>query len=177
MALSKFHAENESGYGSAVSSLLYSTHTTYLETKQGSYTYRGDAANFHEWAFRTKLKLMGCTCRNYSEVMSKIVDGLRGDTFIIATGIGLEVLGKPPTYRWSSSTAEGYDAEEEVLSWASQSRRQEATAVDAGIFADATDEDIDTEGGGDVLIREMRRSVFPLTQHEATNCFDKVRFC
>ena len=30
---------------------------TYLETKSGSYIYHGDAASFHDWVFRTRLRV------------------------------------------------------------------------------------------------------------------------
>ena len=64
------------GYSAAISSLLHAPTTAYSETKQGSYIYTGDAANFHEWQFRTKLRFMGVKDSSYAEQMSKVVDGL-----------------------------------------------------------------------------------------------------
>ena len=88
------HPKAEHGYSSAVSSVMFSTgRHTLPETRGGSYIYDGAAAEFHEWEFRTRLKLH----RNkdpdrYSEAMSKIIDGLRGNAFIVAQGVGLENL-------------------------------------------------------------------------------------
>ena len=98
MAYSRLHANYDSrGHSSAVSSVLFSTgSTSYLETKQGAYIYHGDAGSFHEWEFRTRLRMQGVKDDQYAEHMSKVVDGLRGDAFVIATQVGLEQLWKPP---------------------------------------------------------------------------------
>ena len=71
----------------------------FQETKSGSYIYYGDAASFHEWEFRTRLRVKGKKEEYYAEAMSKVVDGLRGDAFVIAQQVGLENLwqsGSPP---------------------------------------------------------------------------------
>ena len=82
------------GVSSAVASVLYSRGegSYHAETKSGSYVYHGDAASFHEWEFRTRLrvKASGEEPSRYAEAMSRVVDGLRGDTFIIAKEIGLD---------------------------------------------------------------------------------------
>ena len=63
-------------------------------TKSGSYIYNGGAADFHEWEFRTRLrvKTAGKDPEKYADVMSRVVDGLRGEAFIIAKEVGLERL-------------------------------------------------------------------------------------
>ena len=82
---------------SAVSSVLYNrgdkAHTE--ETKSGSYVYSGDATNYHEWEFRTKLRMKGKNAEQYPEAVSRIMEGLRGDAFIIAQETGLDVLWDP----------------------------------------------------------------------------------
>ena len=46
------------GTSSAVASVLYSRGGDgHAVTKSGSYIYCGDAANYHEWEFRTKLRV------------------------------------------------------------------------------------------------------------------------
>ena len=43
------------------------------------YIYYGDAASFHKWQIRTRLRIAGKTGGQYIEAMSKVCDGLRGD--------------------------------------------------------------------------------------------------
>ena len=90
----RHHPKAEHGYSSAVSSVMFSTgrHEP-PETRGGSYIYEGDASQFHQWEFRTRLKLHRSKDPDrYSEAMSKIVDGLRGDAFSIAQEVGLSNL-------------------------------------------------------------------------------------
>ena len=74
------HPKAEHGYSSAVSSVMFSSGRHELpETRGGSYIYDGDSAKFHEWEFKTRLKLhRSRDSDRYSEAMSRIVDGLRG---------------------------------------------------------------------------------------------------
>ena len=71
------------GTSSAVTSVLHTggMRNNIEVTKAGSYIYRGDASNFHEWEFRTRLRLKaaGDDEGRYAEQMSKVVDGLQGD--------------------------------------------------------------------------------------------------
>jgi hypothetical protein len=67
-------------------------------TKSGSYVYHGEAANYHEWEFRTRLRLRAAgkdDPEKYAEAMSKVVEGLRGDAFIIAKEVGLDRIWCP----------------------------------------------------------------------------------
>ena len=89
------------GQSSAVASVLFSRGGDKHEvTKSGSYIYSGEAANYHEWEFRTRLrvKAAGDTDDKYAEAMSKVVDGLRGDAFIVAKEVGLNKIWDPGEY-------------------------------------------------------------------------------
>ena len=63
-----------------------------FETRTGAYIYYGDAASFHEWEFRTGLRIAGKTGDQYIEAMSKVCDGLRGDAFVAAQEVGFDNL-------------------------------------------------------------------------------------
>ncbi len=78
----------------SVSSVLFSQsmESSYKETKQGTYVYKGDAMNYYEWEFRTKLRVASKTDDQYKDAVSKVVDGLRGDAFVVAQEVGLETL-------------------------------------------------------------------------------------
>ena len=132
------------GTSSAVASVLFTRGGDHTQvTKSGSYIYHGDAATFHEWEFRTRLrvKTAGTDPDRYADAMSKVVDGLRGDAFIIAKEVGLERL-------WFNG---GVPNEEQYH----------------------YDGDWDTtyHAGVDVLIDSIRESVFPLTTYEAKELF------
>ena len=92
--LAQLHAE-PLGTSSAVASVLFTRGGVGPQvTKSGSYIYHGDAAHFHEWEFRTRLrvKAAGSEPDKYADAMSRVVDGLRGESFIIAKEVGLERL-------------------------------------------------------------------------------------
>ena len=79
---------------SAVSSVLYLRDAAgnHAETRSGAYIYYGDATSFHEWEFRTRLRIVGKTGDQYIEAMSKVRDGLRGDAFVAAQEVGFDNL-------------------------------------------------------------------------------------
>ena len=81
---------------SAVASVLYARGigNNIEVAKSGSYIYYGDASNFHEWEFRPRLclKAAGDDANRYAEQMSRVVDGLKGDAFVIAKEVGLDTL-------------------------------------------------------------------------------------
>ena len=79
---------------SAVSSVLYLRDAAgnHAETRTGAYIYYGDAASFHEWEFRTRLRIAGQTGDQYIETMSEVRDGLRGDAFVAAQEVGFDNL-------------------------------------------------------------------------------------
>ena len=78
----------------SISSVLFSASNSveYKETKQGTHLYKGDGIHFYEWEFRTKLRIAGKTGEHYVDAVSKIVDGLRGDAFVVAQEVCLESL-------------------------------------------------------------------------------------
>ena len=81
----------------SVSSVLFSqsNEKDQKETKQGTFVYKGDGLNFYEWEFRTKLRVAGKTGEHFTDAVSKVVDGIRGDAFVVAQEVGLEAL-----YEW-----------------------------------------------------------------------------
>ena len=119
----------------------------YAETKSGSYVFSGDSAVFHEWEFRTKLRVIGQDGRDYKQAMSTVVEGLRGDAFIIAQEVGIDRLMHPgkKTRIWTQREDE------------------------EGEFIDGPD--WETTPGVDLLVNAMKASVFPLTTNEAKEMF------
>ena len=104
--LAQLHAE-PLGTSSAVASVLFTRGGVgHQVTKSGSYIYHGEPADFHEWEFRTELrvKAAGTDPTQYADVMSRVVDGLRGEAFITAKEIGTDRL-------WQPGSAEGDDEE------------------------------------------------------------------
>ena len=85
---------------SAVSSVLYHKNTDSIikETKGGAFIYFGDAHSYHEWEFRTRLRLTVRDPEFYPDAVSKVVEGLRGNAFTVAQEMGFEMLTKPIDY-------------------------------------------------------------------------------
>ena len=88
------HDDHQRGHSSAVSSVLFSTGNHALsETRGGAYIYNGDAATYHDWEFRTRMRMhKSSDPYKYSEAMSRVIDGLRGEAFTAAKQVGLENL-------------------------------------------------------------------------------------
>ena len=85
--------------GSAVASpticsVLYLRDETgnHAETRDGAYIHYGDAASFHEWEFRSKLRIGGKSGDQYIDALSKVCDGLRGDAFVAAQEVVFDNL-------------------------------------------------------------------------------------
>ena len=64
----------------------------HAETRRGAYIDYGDAVSFHEWEFRSHLRIAGKSGDQYIEAMSKVCDGLRGDAFVAAQEVGSDIL-------------------------------------------------------------------------------------
>ena len=64
----------------------------HAETRTGAKIYFGDAASFHEWEFRTRLRIAGKTGDPHIEAMSTVCDGLRGDAIVAAEEVGFDNL-------------------------------------------------------------------------------------
>ena len=78
----------------AVSSVLHLRDAAgnHAETRTGVYIDCGDAASFHEWEFRTRLRITGKSGDQHIDAMSKVCDGLRGDAFVAAQEVGFNTL-------------------------------------------------------------------------------------
>ena len=92
-------ATNPVGASSAVSPVIYprGEGRQTQETKGGSFIYWGDASNYHEWEFRTRLRVSQKKADAYVEAVNKVVEGLRGDAFIVAQEVGLDTLWQEVT--------------------------------------------------------------------------------
>ena len=79
---------------SPVSSVLHlrGAAGNHAETRTGAYIYNGDAASFHEWEFRTRLRTACKSGDQFFEAMSKVCDGLHGDAFVAAQEVGFDNL-------------------------------------------------------------------------------------
>ena len=92
---------------SAVSSVLFARRKSfYQETETGSFVYWGRAGDYHEWEFRTRLRMQGKQGKDYIDEVSRVVDGLRRDAFTTALELGLEELWKGPTDKGKEESAE-----------------------------------------------------------------------
>ena len=95
MAYSRYGTHGR-GHSSAVASVLFSRGSDTCDTtKSGSYIYDGSPSNYHEWEFRTRLRVRAAGTKDeekYAEAMSNVVDGLRGDACIVAKECGLSRL-------------------------------------------------------------------------------------
>ena len=75
-----------------------------IETKSGSYIYDGSVAHFHEWEFRTEMRMTAALASNgngkgdgdnqdkVAAAVNRTVEGLIGDAFDMAMDIGKETL-------------------------------------------------------------------------------------
>ena len=79
---------------SAVSLVLYLRDAAgnHAETRTGAHIYYGDAASFHEWEFRTRLRAMLVKLVIDTLKMSKVCDAVRGDIFVAAQEVGFDNL-------------------------------------------------------------------------------------
>ena len=103
MAVSRFQrgsSENNKGHSSAVASVLFDKggDNRVEITKGGSYVYWGTPGDFYEWEFRTRLraKAAGKDDEKYADMMGKIIEGLRGEAFVVAKELGLDALWNSP---------------------------------------------------------------------------------
>ena len=79
---------------SSVCSVLFQGPNDFQETRAGGYIYRGEAATFHEWEFRIKVRSAAKTGDAYADAAAKIVDALRDDAFVVAQEVGVETVMK-----------------------------------------------------------------------------------
>ena len=63
-------------------------------TKDGIFIFNGQPSDFHEWEFRTLMRVNGTNPDDLPNLASRIIQGLRDDAFLTATDLGIEVLSK-----------------------------------------------------------------------------------
>ena len=81
-----------------ISSLKYVPPQRYkeklTETKSGVFIYAGDAYNFHEWHFRSMARYNGTKTEDRFKLGNEILQGLRGDAYMVAKDMGLTALAQ-----------------------------------------------------------------------------------
>ena len=63
--------------------------TTPRTTKQGAFIYSGEASSFHEWEFRTRLRMLSSAEGKQAEAITHVVEALRGDAFNVSQQVGI----------------------------------------------------------------------------------------
>ena len=76
----------------ALATLSFQHDEWYEGTRDGMPIYNGSASGFHNWIFRTEIKWTAAEKKDQPGVMSKIIEGLRGDAQNIAKDIGVTDL-------------------------------------------------------------------------------------
>jgi hypothetical protein len=107
-----------------------------------------------------RVKAAGDEEGRYAEAMSKVVDGLRGDAFIIAKEVGLEKIWSPGTFAENDDTYE---------CWSNMDERNNLDEEETTYHAPPRGPR--QNAGVDILIEAIRASVFPLTTYEAKELF------
>ena len=181
--LAQTHSEPR-GTSSAVASVLFSRGGDgHQVTKSGSYIYYGDASNFHEWEFRTllRVKAAGRETEKYAEVMSRIIDGLRGEAFIAAKEVGLDRLWHPGGEAEQAESEDSDNTEfvagevagEGEGEVAGEKGKGKFKGKDKGVAPGETETDAPprSKPGVEILIEAIRKQVFPMTTYEAKELF------
>ena len=75
-------------------SLTYQHDTQYEGTRDGIPIYDGSATSFHDWTFRTSVKLLAAKPDDKARVVASVIEGLRGEAADVAMDIGTDVLMK-----------------------------------------------------------------------------------
>ena len=78
----------------AIASLKYDMAAEVNESRSGVFIYDGGAAKYHEWSFRTSMRMSSQKEEDMPKTMSMIIDALRGDAAQIAMDIGTKELLK-----------------------------------------------------------------------------------
>ena len=77
----------------ALASLRFQRNTQdYENSRQAMIVFAGDAASFHEWQFRLKIKKSLCKADELPALTAKVVDALRGEVLSCAVEVGLAKL-------------------------------------------------------------------------------------
>ncbi len=64
------------------------------ETKGGIFVYDGHPARYHDWEFRTVSKFNGAKSDDQPGLGSRVLEGLRGDAYLVALDMGADELSK-----------------------------------------------------------------------------------
>ena len=151
--------------------------TAPLETKSGSYIYHGDAANYHDWEFRTLLRIKLFDTKKEKEVAtspaSASSEPARPDSEVDA---GISPHPRPGGARGDGSPAAA-SASAETSSKGDDTGRDRSMLVNKIVeglrgdaFLIARDLGLDTltqEGGLEQLVTRIKNHVFPRAQEEA----------
>ena len=77
----------------AINALRYRQNQQDTEMTKGGYlVYSGDAFHFHEWEFRTMTKYEATKAEDRWEIGARVVEGLRGDAYVVAEDLGTTAL-------------------------------------------------------------------------------------
>ena len=76
----------------ALSSLRHDADGYHNENRGGYIIYSGDAMKFHEWEFKTRMRVRTAKAEDRLKVVQEIVDSLRGEAASIAMDLGTDTL-------------------------------------------------------------------------------------
>ena len=76
----------------AIASLRYDASAEVNESRSGVFIYDGSAAKYHEWSFRTGMRMSSQKEEDVPNTIPMIIDALRGDAVQIAMDIGADEL-------------------------------------------------------------------------------------
>ena len=76
----------------AIASLRYNQDNEVDETRQGIFIYDGDATRFHEWEFRTTMKMTSVKAEDAAKTINSIVEALLGEAAVVAMDVGVTTL-------------------------------------------------------------------------------------
>ena len=65
------------------------------ESKFGFVVFSGEPHEYHNWHFRTQLKLKTTSKDDFQKTMTNIIENLRGDALNVAIEVGVDVLLNP----------------------------------------------------------------------------------
>ena len=83
----------------AVSSLRYRPNAPPpQESKLGYVMFDGKATEYHHWLFRTQLKIQTAKKDDIANVITNVVENLRGEAMQVAVQIGIDTLISPDGY-------------------------------------------------------------------------------
>ena len=66
----------------------------HTETKSGAYIFSGHPTEFYEWEFRTMARHNSTKDEDKPQLGGKILEGLRGDAYMVAQDLGLAALAE-----------------------------------------------------------------------------------